>query len=189
MHPYELQSHMRERGHDQVIKLKGGSLYHTIERLQQAGLIEPIETGREGRRPERTVYAITPQGIDELLDWFAELLARPQQEFPMFGAAVAFLAALPPEQVTQLFQQRAAVLEAESARTASMIESMRRADLSRIFRVESEYQQAMLQAELRWVNEIVADIRSGALAWPDEVLELHAQRQQQRDQHAKEINP
>jgi DNA-binding PadR family transcriptional regulator len=186
MHPYELQSHMRERGHDQVIKLKGGSLYHTIERLQQAGLIEPIETGREGRRPERTVYAITPQGIDELLDWFAELLARPQPEFPMFGAAVAFLAALPPEQVVQLFEHRAAVLEAELAREASMMESMRRSNLPRIFSVETEYQQAMLQAELRWVQDIVADIRSGALTWPDDVLALHKQRQQERDQHAQE---
>jgi DNA-binding PadR family transcriptional regulator len=186
MHPYEIQSHMRERGHDQIIKLKGGSLYHTIERLQQAGLIEPIETGREGRRPERTVYAITEQGCDELLDWYAELLARPQREYPIFGAAAAFLAALPPEQVVQLLEYRVAALEAEAARTASLIESMQRSALPRIFSVETEYQQAMFQAELEWVRGIVADIRSGELTWPDEVLQLHRQRQTERDQQPKE---
>jgi DNA-binding PadR family transcriptional regulator len=73
MHPYEMQQLMRERGHDQVIKLKGGSLYSTIERLTAAGLITPVETTREGRRPERTVYAITETGQDELTMWLHEL--------------------------------------------------------------------------------------------------------------------
>src|SRR5262245_16656991 len=86
MHPYEMQQHMRERGHDFVIKLKGGSLYSTIERLIEGGLIHPVETSREGRRPERTVYALTEVGQDELTVWLRELLARPIHEYPWFGA-------------------------------------------------------------------------------------------------------
>src|SRR5206468_754012 len=62
MHPYEMKSTMKERGHDQVIRLKGGSIYDTVERLEAGGFIKSQETSREGRRPERTVYSITEAG-------------------------------------------------------------------------------------------------------------------------------
>src|SRR5487761_1129824 len=55
MHPYEMQQLIRERHLDFAIKLKGGSIYDTVERLAAAGLVEVKETSRTGRRPERTV--------------------------------------------------------------------------------------------------------------------------------------
>src|SRR5205814_7427200 len=74
MHPYEMKSTMKERGHDQVIRLKGGSIYDTVERLEAGGFIKSQETSREGRRPERTVYSITEAGRDGRRDWMAERL-------------------------------------------------------------------------------------------------------------------
>src|SRR5690349_8858323 len=76
MHPYEIQQTIRDRFIDQVIKVRAGSLYHTVERLHRAGLIEPVETGRTGRRPERTVYAITDDGREEYRANLRELLRR-----------------------------------------------------------------------------------------------------------------
>src|SRR5215211_6299171 len=111
MHPYEMQQHMKERGHDFVIKLKGGSLYSTIERLMEGGLIRTVETTREGRRPERTVYALTEQGADDLMLWIRELVARPVHEYPWFGAVLAFIGSLLPDDVVTLFGFRAAALE------------------------------------------------------------------------------
>src|SRR5438876_9967919 len=69
MHPYEMKSTMKERGHDQVIRLKGGSIYDTVERLEAGGFIKSQETSREGRRPERTVYSITEAGREEFTGW------------------------------------------------------------------------------------------------------------------------
>src|SRR5256885_7571259 len=80
MHPYEMKSRMKERGHDQVVKIKGGSIYDTVERLEKGGFIKSQETSREGRRPERTVYAITEVGRDEITGWLAELLTQPVSE-------------------------------------------------------------------------------------------------------------
>src|SRR2546429_1051865 len=94
MHPYEMKSTMKERGHDQVIRLKGGSIYDTVERLEAGGFIKSQETSREGRRPERTVYSITEAGRDEITGWLAELLTQPLSEYPRFAAALAFMAAL-----------------------------------------------------------------------------------------------
>src|SRR5919199_2688937 len=77
MHPYEISTTLRERGKEQSIKLNYGSLYAVVEALQRHGLIEARETAREGKRPERTVYAITQAGLDEFEDWLAELLSTP----------------------------------------------------------------------------------------------------------------
>ena len=64
MHPYEISTTLRSRGKEQSIKLNYGSLYSVVESLPKHGLIEPRETVREGRRPERTVYAITEAGVE-----------------------------------------------------------------------------------------------------------------------------
>src|SRR6187551_4114033 len=64
MHPYEMQRLMQWRGKDDVVRVQRGSLYPAVERLMRAGLIEPLETERAGRRPERTVYQLTEEGRD-----------------------------------------------------------------------------------------------------------------------------
>src|SRR5437879_12920667 len=94
MPPYEMKSTMKERGHDQVIKLTGGSIYDTVERLEEGGFIQALETSREGRRPERTAYAITEAGRDDITEWLKELLTEPRNEHPQFGSALAFCAQL-----------------------------------------------------------------------------------------------
>src|SRR3979490_2286143 len=99
MPPSEMKWTMKERGHDQVIRLKGGSIYDTVERLESGGFIQAQATSREGRRPERTVYAITEAGRDEIMAWLRELLAEPINEYPQFGAALAFFAALDKDEV------------------------------------------------------------------------------------------
>src|SRR2546430_11896954 len=89
MHPYEMKSTMKGRGHDQVIRLKGGSIYDTVERLESGGFIQAQATSREGRRPERTIYAITEAGRDENMAWLRELAGQPGNRYPHFGAALA----------------------------------------------------------------------------------------------------
>src|ERR1700682_2624826 len=77
MHPYEMQRQMHLRHTDELLALKRGSLYHAINQLQRDGFIEPVETSRAGRWPERTVYRITPDGDDELVNWLRDLLSTP----------------------------------------------------------------------------------------------------------------
>jgi DNA-binding PadR family transcriptional regulator len=59
MHPYEMVSLMRERGKHESVRLRYSSLYSVVEALEREGLILPLETVREGRRPERTIYGLT----------------------------------------------------------------------------------------------------------------------------------
>lgn len=176
MHPYEMQQQMRERGHDFVIKMKGGSLYSTIDRLAAAGLIRPVETSREGRRPERTVYGLTDEGRDGLFLWMGDLLASPVHEYPWFGAVLAFLGALHPDEVKRLLEHRHMALERDIAAEERVLAGMTERGLPRLWGVETEFALAIRRAELAWVRQIVVDLANGALVWPPELLEMLAAR-------------
>ena len=54
---------LRRTGKEQDMKIKWGSFYTVIENLEKHGLIEAVGSDRDGRRPERTLYASpTPGG-------------------------------------------------------------------------------------------------------------------------------
>nr|BFE82332.1 PadR family transcriptional regulator [Planobispora longispora] len=111
MHPYEMASTMRARRKQESIKLNYGSLYSVVESLVKRGLIEVAEVIREGRRPERTVYAITEPGRLELFDWLSELISTPTREYTSFEAGLSLLAVLPPEEAIRLLEERVLRLE------------------------------------------------------------------------------
>ena len=187
MHPYEMKSKMKGRGHDQVIKLTGGSIYDTVERLEQGGFIQAQETSREGRRPERTVYAITDSGRDEITLWLEELLAQPVNEYPQFGAALAFFAHLPKEEVVRLLKIRTALLDGQIAGSERQLTTFLEMGLPRLFLIEGEYSVAMKRAELEWVKNLVHDIEDGKLWITKEQMEAVGQQFENRSEGGEAV--
>jgi DNA-binding PadR family transcriptional regulator len=165
MHPYEMQQLIRERCTDFVIKVRAGSLYHTVERLHRTQLIEPVETGRDGRRPERTVYACTEAGRDEYLDNLRDLIRYPEEEYPVFGAAVEMLDTLDRVEAQRLLEARTTALEVRLAAGEQVAMSLAKRGLPRIAFLETEYAMAMHRAELAWVRDLIDDIKTGQLPW------------------------
>jgi DNA-binding PadR family transcriptional regulator len=168
MHPYEMRVLIRERGHDRAFKIRESSVYDTVSRLADRGFIEPVEVSREGRRPERTVYAITEAGRDELDAWLWELASQPSEEYPAFAAPLMFIYSLGLDRTIAAFTQRAAKLEAQ----VSSSDAYRQAfatelpDFPRVFAIEEEYAQAMRRAEITWLRATIAELRDGTFPWP-----------------------
>ena len=158
MHPYEMAATMRSQGKERSIKLNYGSLYTVVNNLARHGLIEATGAGREGRRPERTVYQITEAGRKELEDWMAELVAVPVKEYPQFEAALAELPVLPPGKALELLRDRAAALEQAIAEVRAELAGL--TWLPRLFMLEAEYHLAMREAELAWVRGLVAEFEN-----------------------------
>jgi DNA-binding PadR family transcriptional regulator len=56
LHPYRMHRLLKEWGKDEVINVgQRSSLYKTIKRLEDGGLIAVRQTERDGQYPERTV--------------------------------------------------------------------------------------------------------------------------------------
>src|ERR1700738_191048 len=70
MHPYRMQTLIKERGKDQIANVaQRNSVYQTIDALLRAGLIAISETSRQERRPKRTIYEATDEGRRALRSW------------------------------------------------------------------------------------------------------------------------
>jgi DNA-binding PadR family transcriptional regulator len=170
-HTYELQRLIQER-HKDFAMGRTRALYHAVDRLARDGLIEPVETSREGKRPERTVYRITDAGADECQSWVEDLLKAPGQEFPLITVAVSFLANLPQDTALRALQSRTVALQSMiaglDAALRSLIDDLH---LPRLVLLEQECLQALRHAELAWVRGLIDEIRSGSMSWSREALE------------------
>ncbi|WP_345635733.1 PadR family transcriptional regulator [Rugosimonospora acidiphila] len=167
MHPHAMATTLRERGLDQAFKVTTGSLYDVVRSLERANWISAQETARVGGRPARTVYAHTARGRDEFVAWLDELIRVPAKEYPKFISAISYLGALGRQPARDALTERARCLsaQAEQARAVwrEVVDSGR---APRLFMLEAEYGLRMIEAELTWVGQLIADIDEGRLSWP-----------------------
>ncbi|MEW9532123.1 PadR family transcriptional regulator [Microbispora sp. NPDC049125] len=163
-HPYELHRFIVDTHKDYIGGLPR-SLYHSVDRLAGEELIAPVETRREGRRPERTVYDITEEGRAELATRLRRLLEQPDADTKVFLAAVSLMGCLPEREAERALGTRAATLEGAIVAADAHVESLVATGLPRILLLEVEYNRAMKAAELEWIRTTLAGIRSGRIAW------------------------
>jgi DNA-binding PadR family transcriptional regulator len=161
MHPYEMGVILKQRHKEDSIKLRYGSLYTVIELLLARGFIVARETARDGKRPERTIYEITPAGRDELRDWMADLVGQPVKEYPQFEAALCLLPILPPDEALALLRQRLHLLEQNAAVLEGQIAGISAQNFPPLFLVENEYRLALQKAEQAFVSDLIQRIENG----------------------------
>ncbi|MDI2125633.1 PadR family transcriptional regulator [Yinghuangia seranimata] len=166
-HPYQMLSDLRKRSDNHAAATTRGTLYNTVAALTEAGWIAEQGQQRSGNRPERTVYALTEAGHAELVRRLDAEIRNPEREFSRFLGAVSHLGALGPDGAVDALTERTRRLadrtQADERRLAEALAQ----DVPRLFVIEAEYAIALARAELAWIDAVVADIRSGALAWPD----------------------
>jgi DNA-binding PadR family transcriptional regulator len=170
LHVYRMQKLFEAQGKDQVVNLRSrASLYQTIERLVRNGLVEVSEIVHSEGYPDRTVYAITDVGREVAREWLREMLSSTEAEYPEFIAALSILFGLPPDEAQAELELRAQRLAAALARANSALTNAP-PGLPRLFLLEEEYRQAMLQAELAWIRAVIDDLRAGRLTWNEQWL-------------------
>lgn len=167
MHPYEMQQLMRERRVDNRVKLKAGSLYHTVERLAAGEYIEVVDTQRAGRRPERTVYGLTESGRDAFAHRVRDMLAMPAREYPEYVVALAGANDLDREDAIEQLNMRIINLEGEVAKSRAVVNQLIEMNLPQLYWIEYQYSYHQQKSELDWTKKLVEDLTSGRIPWVD----------------------
>jgi len=139
--------------------------YRIVEQLQRLDWIRPTETAREGRRPERTIYEVTPEGHRHLLDRVRQLVAEPTREYSAFEAGLAFLHQLPREESITLLRRRAAALREQIDLWDYALERLRDRGLGRLALIEAEMVQDTRRFQRDWAQRVADEIESGSLEW------------------------
>lgn len=172
-HTYEMHRLMVDTHKDFVTGLPR-SMYHAVERLLRAELIEVVRTDRAVGRPERTVYGLTDAGRAEMVERVRRLLEHPDPDATLFVAALSFLGCLPVPQARAALDVRRAELERRVEGTRAELAEV--VHLPRLLLVEAEFEIARLAAERDWVAALVAELDSGGLDWPADISELEVPR-------------
>ena len=178
LHPYGIQQLIKDWGKDQVINVgQRASLYKMINRLVAADLIKVHGTTRDQQYPERTSYELTDTGRAASRQWMAEILATPRNEFPEFPAALSFLPMLTPSETEELLAtRRESLVQRLAERDAAIATELEGLELPRVTMLETEYLRAATQAELSWVDAVLAGLRDGSISWSRDELRAAAER-------------
>jgi DNA-binding PadR family transcriptional regulator len=175
MHVYRMQKLIEGQGKHRVVNVRSpASLYQTIKRLEDHGLVEVRQKVRDSNQPDRTVYAITDRGRQTARHWLQEMLLETGGEYPEFIAAVSMMFVLAPEEVSDLLDGRARRLEADL--TLAERELAAYPQLPRLFLLDEEYRSVGLRAELDWIRTLSDDIREGRLSWDEDWMRDMAAR-------------
>ena len=175
LHPYGMQRLIKSWGKDEVVNIgQRANLYKTIRRLHEAGLIAVHATERAQQYPERTVYELTEEGRETGRRWLRGMIAVPRNEYPTFPAALSLAMQLPPDELAALLSTRLATVSGQLDRLDADLQEYG-GGLPRIALIETEYQQAVVRAEVNWLAAVIGDLESGRLSWTYEQLAVQAQ--------------
>jgi DNA-binding PadR family transcriptional regulator len=165
-HPHQMLAELRKRSDNHAAAITRGTLYNTVTALAEAGWIASQGRQRSGNRPERTVYALTPAGHDELVRRLDSQIRDPEREFTRFLGAVTYLGALGPGGAVEALAERARRLQARTAADEGRLADALTAGVPRLHVIEAEYALCLARSEMAWIDAVIEDIRTGSLTWP-----------------------
>jgi hypothetical protein len=107
----------------------------------------------------------------------AAVLSTPRNEFPEFPAGLSFIPLLTPDSAHALLKARREHLLQRLAERDALIASAG-FPLPRATMLETEYLHATTEAEIRWLDSVLAGLDDGSISWsPREMREADARLQ------------
>lgn len=132
-----------------------GSIYNAIRRLEAEDLIQAIRTEQEGRRPTRTVYAITDSGRIELATLRDRLLHEISLGSDPFDVALWVSADVPVQDLETAIDRRSASLQEFRGRLEHERTRLTAAGyLPVVGQLLFRHGEIRIDAELRWHQEL-----------------------------------
>jgi DNA-binding PadR family transcriptional regulator len=152
-HGYELRAVFEAVvGGDDNWDVKPAQIYTTLDRLQEAGLVETTSDLGEGEEPSRRVYSITRAGDDVLREWFANGVPTEHQRDEVFVKLMVGLASGEADPARLIQTQRAHLYQELHDVTAKRDTYNPQSELAQILLVDKTIMH--LEADLRWLDMI-----------------------------------
>ena len=159
-HGYELRAVFEAVvGGDANWDVKPAQIYTTLDRLQEAGLVETASDLGEGEEPSRRIYSITPQGDELLRDWFAHGVLTEHQRDEFFVKLMVALASGEANPARLIQTQRAHLYQELHAATNQRDIYNPQTELAQIMLTDKTIMH--LEADLRWLDMV--DLRLDAI--------------------------
>jgi DNA-binding PadR family transcriptional regulator len=155
-HGYELRAAFSAVvGGEENWNVKPAQIYTTLDRLEEAGLVERQSDMGQGDEPSRRIYAITSQGHQILEEWFSSGVIPEHQRDEFFVKLMTALVS-GKANITQMIQiQRVTLFQELHAATAMRDSYNPRTEMAQILLLDKAIMH--LEADLRWLD--IAEMR------------------------------
>ncbi len=161
-HGYEIRRELETWGAQTWANVAPGSVYHALSQMAREGLVERVETGEPSRGPARNTYAITKLGEREFQRLLREYLWKDKPTIDPLQAALAFLDAVPREELLAALRRRASSAHA-AAEALRFVNEAPGHDLPPHFAESHRLGAFHAEAEARWAEEAAEKVERGEL--------------------------
>ena len=107
IHGYDLRRELMSWHADEWANISFGSIYFALKRMTADRLLEEVETGRSGGRPEKTLYRLTAEGEKEFQSLLREYFWRRKPLIDPFLVAMSQMPAMPKPELVAALRHRA----------------------------------------------------------------------------------
>lgn len=109
MHGYALKQTLFERASD-FARIKMSNIYYHCEKMKKQGLVQ-VSFEKEGKRPDRQVFSITPEGEKTFLKLLSEGLTLPFDFESIMDGPLFFSEYIKPSQTLDALKNRIQQIE------------------------------------------------------------------------------
>jgi DNA-binding PadR family transcriptional regulator len=164
MHGYEVRRELESWNAEQWANIAYGSIYFSLTKMAEEGLVEVFSTDDRGNRPARTVYAITDEGRKEFLRQLRELWWEYRPAIDPFRVALSFMNCLPRDELLAALNNRAGGLRSTLEAFPYAIEGRLRdpaapRHLAEVLRLAA----AHMETQLQWVENTICKVERDEL--------------------------
>ena len=161
-HGYEIRQELETWGAQSWANVAPGSVYHALTQMAREGLLEPVETAEPSKGPARNAYAVTKTGEREFQRLLREYLWKEKPTIDPLQPALAFLDAVPREELLAALRRRASSARA-SAEALRFVNEAPGHDLPAHFAESHRLGAYHAEAEARWAEEAAEKVERGEL--------------------------
>ena len=153
MHGYEMARTAREEGLTEVCPLEQSALYGYLNNLEAMGLVAWTES-RQGRRPPRKLYRLTPRGSAIVDGWLASPVTRMRLVRTEFLAKLHILASIDAAATAPLIQRQLSVCERYAESISSTI-----SEASGLPRLVAQSRHSAALATIAWLESYLRELQ------------------------------
>jgi DNA-binding PadR family transcriptional regulator len=132
-------------------------MYGALHRMESEGVIRALRTEQDGSRPARTVYEITPTGLDELQVHRDEALREVRIRPDPVDLALQNTQGLTADELLAIVQNRRDVLAAQLASWRHLRDTAL-PHLQGFEHMTFRHTELRLEAEIAWHDELLAEL-------------------------------
>ncbi len=151
-HGYELHAAFSAVVGESTWDVKPAQVYTTLERLEEAGLVQTKSDLGEGRQPDRRIYALTREGREALKEWFEEGVPTEHQRDEFYVKLMIGLVSGEADPARVIQTQRARLYQELHDATAHRDQHDARTEMAQILLIDKTIMH--LEADLRWLDMI-----------------------------------